>query len=113
MVEEIKQKTDEDDEAFLLRAEAVREEEQRQIEERARHLVAVAVKGFDKPPLRRELEEILRDIVGPKSYVSTRVLLLAWSMCRDQQSRASGPDPVAEDAYQMLSRLALADLRSG
>jgi hypothetical protein len=114
VLDRIRQRQDEDDEAFLMRAERVVEMEEKALRNRARHLVAVAVRASDKPGSLPQGEESVRRIAtgSVPSYVSARALLLARSMCRELQSASTGPDPIAQDAYQMLSQLALEALQA-
>jgi hypothetical protein len=88
------------------------EMEEKAIRERARQLVALAVRACDKPDSLPQREQTLRRMVAGPSYVSVRALLLARCMCRELQSASTGPDPVAQEAYQMLSQLALEALQT-
>jgi hypothetical protein len=113
MVEGIRQRDGEDDEAFLLRAESVMEMEEKAIRDRARHLVAMSVRACDKPESLPEQEQTVRRMAsGPSFFISVRALLLARSMCRELQSAATGPDPTAQQAYELLSRLTLEALEA-
>ncbi len=113
MVEGIRQSADEDDEAFLLRAERVMEMEQGQIRERARALLAAAVRTFDKPDTVAGGEERLREMLnGSSQYISRRACLLARAMCREMQATSTGRDPVADSVYEALSRLCIEALRT-
>ena len=112
MVEGIRQSGDEDDEAFLLRAERVMEMEERQIVERARHLLAAAVRTFDKPDTVPGGHDQLRQMLdGGPDFVTRRACLVARRLCREIQDAATGSDRVAEDAYRLLTQLALETLR--
>lgn len=112
MVEGIRQSTDEDDEAFLLRAERVMEMEKDQVREWARALLAAAIRTSDKPEAMSG-PDILRGMLNDPSYTSRRACLLARSLCRETQSASTGSDPVAQSAYRLLSELALESLRAG
>jgi hypothetical protein len=113
VLEGIRQSEGEDDEAFLLRAERVTEMENDQIRERARLLLAAAVNRFDKadaaPGAHDKLDQMMKG--ASSTYVAVRACLLARSLCREMQATSTGPDPVAENAYQLLSRLVLEALR--
>lgn len=112
MVEGIRQQPHEDNEAFLMRAERVMLTEQDAIRERARMMVAAAVRAFDKPDSLAAGQDTLTKMVKAPlpCYITRRSLLLARSLCREQQGSSTGSDPVAQEAYQLLSQLALAAL---
>ena len=112
MVEGIRQQPDEDDEAFLLRAERLMLAEQDAIRDRARMMVAAAVRAFDKPDSLPAGQETLTKMVEASApcYITRRSLLLARSLCREQQVSSTGADSVADQAYQLLSELALGAL---
>lgn len=115
MVEGLGRLADEDDEAFLMRAERAMLWEQETIRAKARNLVSTAVRAVDKPEsvpgggavvLRRMLR-------GPSTYVERRAALLARSLCREMQGFSTGSDPVAQEAYRLLTQLALAAFDPG
>lgn len=112
MVEGIRQQPHEDDEAFLMRAERVMLTEQDAIRERARMMVAAAIRAFDKPDSLSAGQDTLTKMVKASlpCYITRRSLLLARSLCREQQGSSTGSDPVGQEAYQLLSQLALAAL---
>lgn len=113
MVEGMARLADEDDETFLLRAEGAIAWEQEFIRSHASSLVARAVSAVDKPETLRRGEETghlvdkLRS-TGLPQYVEVRAALLARSKCRQMLALATGTDPVAQEAYRLLSELALA-----
>jgi hypothetical protein len=112
MVEGIRQQPNENDEAFLMRAERVMLMEQDAIRERARMMVAAAIRAFDKPETLPAGQDTLTKMVNASlpCYITRRSLLLARSLCREQLDASTGSDPVAQEAYQLLSRLALVAL---
>ena len=111
MLEGIRQQPGEDDEAFLMRAERVTDMEEKAIRERARHLVALAVRVSDKPETVVGGQDTLRKMLNhPRPYITRRALLLARSLCREMQDASTGSDPVAQEAYWLLSQLALTAL---
>ncbi len=88
------------------------EMEEKAIRERARQLVVMAVRAFDEPDSLPQREQTTRRMVTtPPSYISVRALLLARAMCRELQSVVTGPDPVAQQAYELLSQLTLEALQ--
>jgi hypothetical protein len=113
MVDGIRQLAGEDDEAFLLRAERVMAYEQESIRDRARMLVARAVRLADKPEsVPGGVEQFLSPPLAGRTPrpIAIRAALLARSMCREERDLSTGPDPVGADAYRLLTQLALAVL---
>ncbi len=92
-----------------MRAERVLLMEQEQIRERARMMVAAAISASDKPESLPAGQETLTKMVNASlpCYITRRSLLLARSLCREQQGSSTGSDPVAQEAYQLLNQLAL------
>jgi hypothetical protein len=74
MIEGLRQRPDEDDEAFLSRAERVFKMEQNQIREQARALLAAAVKTYDKPETLSAGPDHLRRILNGPAYTTRRAL---------------------------------------
>ena len=100
MLEGIRQSDEEDNETFLLRAERVVEMEQTEIRERARAILAAAVRTFDKPEAVPGGHEALGKMLnGSSPYIDRRACLLARSMCREMEAASTGSDPVAESVY--------------
>jgi len=112
MLEGLRQGPDEDDEAFLSRAERVMQMEENQIREKARALLAAAVKAYDKPETLSAGPDHLRRILNGPAYTTRRACLLARSLCREMRDAATGTDPVAQSAYGLLTQLALEALRA-
>ena len=140
MVAQIDRSPDEDDETFLTRAEKVMQlpagnecpagadlyaaMNERLVWDQARALAAAAIRAFDKPDPGRPGIEVLRPIVLAVSDgseppieefvdINRRSVLLARSLLREQQQAATGPDPIGEAAYRLLSRFALEILEAG
>jgi hypothetical protein len=112
MVERMARRAGEDDDAFLLRAEDAMAREEEFIRSLAHSLVARAVRAADKPETLRRGEETGDLVYRLRSRVpqaiEVRAALLARSECRQLLGLATGADPVAQDAYRLLSQLALA-----
>jgi hypothetical protein len=112
MIEGLRQGPDEDDEAFLSRAERVMQMEETQIREGARALLAAAVRTYDKPETVAAGPDSIRGMLNGPSYTTRRACLLARSLCREMQDASTGSEPVALSAYQLLTQLALETLRA-
>jgi hypothetical protein len=139
MVERIDKLPDEDDETFLMRAEAAMHllsqkessanvdiytaMDEQLVRDQARALAAAATRAFDKPGAARPIETLRRMVVPVSDGIAPpvdelvdinkRSVLLARSLVRDQQRPATGPDPVGEAAYALLSRFALEIMTDG
>ena len=139
MVERIDKLPDEDDETFLMRAEAAMHllsqkessanvdiytaMDEQLVRDQARALAAAATRAFDKPGAARPIETLRRMVVPVSDGIAPpvdelvdinkRSVLLARSLLRDQQRPATGPDPVGEAAYALLSRFALEIMTDG
>jgi hypothetical protein len=133
-MDRLSQLPDEDDEAFLMRAEQVMQLEQALIREQvmdlpakiresivqglATSVVTAALDAFDKPSDTRPAREILQSLLVDEldeehAAGNRRSLLMARSTLRAQLEVASGADVNAQNAYAVVSQLAIELLRDG
>ena len=143
MINRMPQLPDEDDEAFLMRAERVMRLEEPLVQDharslvmfdesfvqdQARSLVAAALDLFDKAEgpaggietlrsllvvFAEEPGDEFKDVVEELDAANRRSLLTARAMLRTQQGMATGADPIAGSAYALVNRLAIEVLRDG
>lgn len=130
----LSQLPDEDDEAFLIRAEQVMQLEQSLVREQvidlpakirksivqglATSVVTAALDAFDKPSDTRPAREILQSLfvhdLGEEHAADIRrSLLVARATLRAQLEVASVADVNAQSAYALVSQLAIDLLRDG
>ena len=133
-MDRLSQLPDEDDEAFLMRAEQVMQREQALVREQvmglpakireslvqglATSVVTAALDAFDKPSDTRPEREILQSFLVDEldeehAADNRRSLLLARATLRAQLEVASGTDVNAQNAYALVSQLAIELLRDG
>jgi hypothetical protein len=133
-MDRLSQLPDEDDEAFLVRAEQVMQLEQALVREQvmdlpakirksivqglATSVVTAALDAFDKPSDTRPAREILQSLLLAEldeehAADNRRSLLMARATLRAQLEVASGADVNAENAYALVSHLAIELLRDG
>ena len=133
-MDRLSQLPDEDDEAFLMRAEQVMQLEQALVREQvmdlpakiresivqglATSVVTAALDAFDKPSDTRPAREILQSLLVEEldeehAADNRRSLLMARATLRAQLEVASGADVNAQKAYALVSQLAIELLRDG
>ena len=133
-MDRLSQLPDEDDEAFLMRAEQVMQLEQSLVREQAMDLpakireslvqglatslVTAALDAFDKPTDTRPARDILQsllvdDLDEEHAAGNRRSLLMARATLRAQLEVATGGDVNAQNAYALVSQLAIELLRDG
>ena len=133
-MDRLSQLPDEDDEAFLMRAEQVMQLEQSLVRQQAMDLrakitaslvqglatglVTAALDAFDKPTDTRPARETLRsllvdDLDEEHAAGNRRSLLMARATLRAQLEVASVADVNAQNAYALVSQLAIESLRDG
>lgn len=129
---DLSQRPDEGDEALLMRAEQAMQLEQSLLREQvmdlpakirqstvqslATSVVTAALDSFDKPSDTRPAREILQSLLVDElddehAADNMRSLLMARATLRAQLEVASGADVNAQNAYALVSQLAIELLR--